>query len=180
MNIMKPRHIPCRFTVWDWTSWEQTCGASQQETSFVAQELRDGIGYNHQQKSADDKRVVYGSPAYRWPVFFHKLKYSVWCRRRSQPTYAACVCWLQKQRCVLLPIAVRHSSTRPPPWEAEPSLPARPLPEGLALLLCTQSGVSLHTICKRLPLLLFLTLAWLREHSPPRLKIFVVFSSLSI
>ena len=106
---------------------------------------------------------------------FHKLKYSVWCRRRLQQTYAACVCWPQKQRCVLLPIAVRHSSTRPPPWEAEPSLPARPLPEGLALLLSTQSGVSLHTICTRLLLLLFLTVASLREHCPPWLKIFVVF-----
>lgn len=106
---------------------------------------------------------------------FHKLKYSVWCRRRLQQTYAACVCWPQKQRCVLLPIAVRHSSTRPPPWEAEPSLPARPLLEGLALLLSTQSGVSLHTIWNRLLLRLSLTLAWLREHRPPDWK----FSSLS-
>ena len=59
-----------------------------------------------------------------------------------------------------LSIAVRHWSARPPPWEAEPSLPARPLPEGLALLLSTQSGVSLHTICNRL---LFMALTRPRE-----------------
>jgi hypothetical protein len=41
-----------------------------------------------------------------------------------------------------LSAAVGHTSARPPPWEAEPSVAARPLPEGLALLLkppCTRS-----------------------------------------
>jgi hypothetical protein len=42
-----------------------------------------------------------------------------------------------------LSVAVGHSSARPPPWEAEPSLAARPLLEDLALLLKTPCARSL-------------------------------------
>jgi hypothetical protein len=107
---------------------------------------------------ADDKSVMH-LLCTRGQYFLQVKSVSVRCRRRLQQIYAACVCWPQKQRCVSLPIAVRRSSANPPPWEAESSLPSRPLPEGLALLVSTQTAaVSLHTICNHLTPLIFLTL----------------------